>query len=83
VTSVAGRSRAARASTLLDGGALPHCSRSKAANIGFQLGGQATDFVLLVMNPKGAESILSKQGEARGRRFCRRRPQGAHSSSGH
>ncbi len=27
-------------------------------NIGFQLGGQATDFVLLVMNPKGAESVL-------------------------
>jgi lipid-binding SYLF domain-containing protein len=24
------------------------------ANIGFQLGGQATDFVLLVMNPRGA-----------------------------
>lgn len=31
----------------------------EGANIGFQLGGQATDFVLLVMNPKGAESILS------------------------
>jgi lipid-binding SYLF domain-containing protein len=28
-------------------------------NIGFQLGGQATDFVLLVMNPKGAESLLT------------------------
>jgi lipid-binding SYLF domain-containing protein len=27
-------------------------------SIGFQLGGQATDFVLLVMNPKGAESLL-------------------------
>lgn len=27
-------------------------------NIGFQLGGQATDFVLLVMNPRGADSIL-------------------------
>jgi len=25
---------------------------------GFQLGGQATDFVLLVMNPRGAESLL-------------------------
>jgi lipid-binding SYLF domain-containing protein len=30
-------------------------------NIGFQLGGQATDFVLLVMNPKGAESLLSSK----------------------
>jgi len=27
-------------------------------SIGFQLGGQATDFVLLVMNPKGANSLL-------------------------
>src|SRR5580704_11427470 len=31
------------------------------ANIGFQLGGQATDFVLLVMNPKGANSIMSSK----------------------
>jgi len=33
----------------------------EGANIGFQLGGQATDFVLLVMNPKGANSILSSK----------------------
>jgi lipid-binding SYLF domain-containing protein len=33
----------------------------EAANIGFQLGGQATDFVLLVMNNKGAESVLGSQ----------------------
>jgi len=30
-------------------------------NIGFQLGGQATDFVLLVMNPRGAESLLNSK----------------------
>src|SRR6202012_3265616 len=30
-------------------------------SIGFQLGGQATDFVLLVMNPKGAQSLLSSK----------------------
>src|SRR5260370_25329091 len=30
----------------------------EGANIGLQLGGQATDFVLLVMNPKSANSIL-------------------------
>jgi len=30
-------------------------------SIGFQLGGQATDFVLLVMNPKGAISLLSSK----------------------
>jgi len=33
----------------------------EGANIGFQLGGQATDFVLLVMNPKGANSIMSSK----------------------
>ena len=30
-------------------------------NIGFQLGGEATDFVLLVMNPKGAKSLLNSK----------------------
>jgi lipid-binding SYLF domain-containing protein len=33
----------------------------EGANIGFQLGGQATDFVLLVMNSKGATSILGSK----------------------
>jgi lipid-binding SYLF domain-containing protein len=33
----------------------------EGANIGLQLGGQATDFVLLVMNPKGANSILGSK----------------------
>ena len=33
----------------------------EGANIGFQLGGQATDFILLVMNPRGAESILGSK----------------------
>jgi len=30
----------------------------EGANIGLQLGGQATDFVLLVMNPQGVDSVL-------------------------
>jgi SH3 domain-containing YSC84-like protein 1 len=30
-------------------------------NIGFQLGGEATDFVLLVMNPSGAQSLLGSK----------------------
>src|SRR5437660_12627968 len=30
-------------------------------SIGFQLGGQATDFVLLVVNPKGVESLLKSK----------------------
>ena len=33
----------------------------EGANIGFQVGGQATDFVLLVMNPRGANSILGSK----------------------
>lgn len=33
----------------------------EGASIGFQIGGQATDFVLLVMNQRGANSILTSQ----------------------
>jgi lipid-binding SYLF domain-containing protein len=33
----------------------------EGASIGFQLGGQATDFVLLVMNDRGASSVLSSK----------------------
>lgn len=33
----------------------------EGASVGFQLGGQATDFVLLVMNPRGARAILSSK----------------------
>jgi len=36
----------------------PAMYRLEGANIGFQLGGQATDFVFLVMNPRGADSLL-------------------------
>jgi lipid-binding SYLF domain-containing protein len=33
----------------------------EGASIGFQLGGQATDFVILVMNPRGAQAILKSK----------------------
>src|SRR5712671_5545547 len=33
----------------------------EGGSIGLQLGGQATDFVLLVMNPRGARAILSNK----------------------
>ncbi len=33
----------------------------EGGNIGLQLGGQATDFVLLVMNDRGANSVLSSK----------------------
>jgi lipid-binding SYLF domain-containing protein len=40
---------------------VPSLFALEGGNIGFQLGGQATDFVLLVMNPKGANSILGSK----------------------
>ncbi len=33
----------------------------EGASFGFQIGGQATDFVLLIMNEKGAKSVLSSK----------------------
>ncbi len=33
----------------------------EGGSLGFQLGGEATDFVLLVMNPRGADAILSSK----------------------
>ena len=33
----------------------------EGVNIGFQLGGEATDFVILVMNPRGAESLMGSK----------------------
>jgi lipid-binding SYLF domain-containing protein len=36
----------------------PSMMAMEAGSVGFQIGGQATDFVLLVMNPRGAHSML-------------------------
>ena len=36
----------------------PAMYRLEGANIGFQLGGQSTDFVFLIMNTKGVDSLL-------------------------
>ncbi|MGB2623480.1 MAG: lipid-binding SYLF domain-containing protein [Candidatus Acidiferrum sp.] len=36
----------------------PSMMALEGGSVGFQIGGQATDFVLLVMNPRGAHSIL-------------------------
>jgi SH3 domain-containing YSC84-like protein 1 len=33
----------------------------EGGSVGFQIGGEATDFVLLIMNDKGAESVLSSK----------------------
>jgi len=39
----------------------PSMMALEGASLGFQLGGQATDFVLLIMNPRGAKAILSSK----------------------
>jgi lipid-binding SYLF domain-containing protein len=39
----------------------PSMMALEGGSIGFQIGGQATDFVLLVMNPRGARSILKSK----------------------
>ena len=33
----------------------------EGASVGFQVGGEATDLVLLIMNDKGAESVMSSK----------------------
>jgi lipid-binding SYLF domain-containing protein len=39
----------------------PSMMALEGASVGFQIGGQATDFVLLVMNSRGASSILASK----------------------
>ena len=41
--------------------AAPTMMALEGGSFGFQLGGQATDFVLLVMNGRGADSVLSSK----------------------
>jgi len=48
----------------------------EGANIGFQIGGEATDYVLLVMNPKGANSILSSKVKLGGNASAAAGPKG-------
>jgi lipid-binding SYLF domain-containing protein len=39
----------------------PSMAALEGGSLGLQLGGQATDFVLLIMNPRGATAILSNK----------------------
>jgi SH3 domain-containing YSC84-like protein 1 len=39
----------------------PSMMALEGGSVGFQIGGQATDFVLLIMNPRGAHSILKSK----------------------
>jgi hypothetical protein len=41
----------------------------EGGSFGLQIGGQATDFVLLVMNEKGAESVMSSKVKIGARRI--------------
>ena len=39
----------------------PAMYRLEGASIGFQIGGSATDFVILIMNPKGAKAVIKSK----------------------
>ena len=54
----------------------PSMMALEGGSFGLQLGGQATDFVLLVMNKRGASSILTQPGQAWRRRGCCSRTEG-------
>ena len=41
----------------------PSMFKVGGANVGFQLGGQSTDFVLIVMNAKGAKKLLQSRSK--------------------
>ncbi len=41
----------------------PAMYRLEGGSVGFQLGGSATDFVLLVMNPKGVKALLGSKAK--------------------
>jgi len=41
----------------------PAMYRLVQGSIGFQIGGQSTDFVLLVMNPRGADSVINAKAK--------------------
>jgi lipid-binding SYLF domain-containing protein len=48
----------------------------EGGNIGFQIGGQATDFVLLVVNPKGVQSLLKSKVKLGGEASAAAGPKG-------
>ena len=53
----------------------------EGGSIGFQLGGQATDLVLLVMNQKGADAILSSKVKLGGEASAAAGPVGRNASA--
>lgn len=53
----------------------------EGTSIGMQMGGEATDLILLVMNPRGAESILSSKIKLGGEASAAAGPKGRHVSA--
>jgi lipid-binding SYLF domain-containing protein len=53
----------------------------EGTSIGLQMGGEATDLILLVMNPRGAESILSSKIKLGGDASVAAGPKGRHASA--
>jgi SH3 domain-containing YSC84-like protein 1 len=53
----------------------------EGGSVGFQIGGQATDFVLLVMNPRGANAILSSKVKLGGDASAAAGPKGRDASA--
>ena len=59
----------------------PSMMALEAGSFGFQLGGQATDFVLLIMNPRGAKAILSSKVKLGGDIAAAAGPKGRNASA--
>ena len=59
----------------------PSMMALEGGSFGIQLGGQATDFVLLVMNPRGASSILTSQVKLGGDIAAAAGPKGRNASA--
>ena len=59
----------------------PSMAALEGGSVGFQLGGQATDFVLLIMNPRGARAILSSKVKLGGDMAAAAGPKGRDASA--
>jgi lipid-binding SYLF domain-containing protein len=59
----------------------PSMAALEGGSFGLQLGGQATDFVLLIMNPRGAKAILSSQVKLGGDMAAAAGPKGRDASA--
>ena len=73
-----------RGGSTFDGGwSAPAMFALEGASIGFQLGAQATDFVLLVMNDRGANSVLGSKVKLGADASAAAGPKGRNGGRGH